>query len=242
MSHVIPVFANFLDVPPVQKWQQKSVQTPKIEEKKLPWLKDRTISAALSELDNISFSEKDLMYLKNMGVNPPFKNGAEVIDFIKKSNVRIRFAKTSSKHIHAQYDYEKNTIYINDLYKNSQDFPVILAIAEAILHEAGHAKDNDSDSSVQEELDFLGMNAVAHRAFLKKYGDIFSESDELIVKDGVIVYSELFFDPDPDKEKLVERMKKKYGYLPDGDYLHPSSKLAKKIKYTDFSQLTTAEN
>ena len=235
MSGINAVFANFLNVPPVQNWQTKPAQTPKIELKKLPWLKDRTIAAALSELDNIRFGENDLSYLKNMGVNPPYKSGFEAVEFIKKSNVRIAFAKTSSKHIHAQYDYEKNTIYINDLYKNSQDFPVILAISEAILHEAGHAKDNDGDSSIQEELDFLGMNAIAHRAFLKKYGDIFNESDELIVKDGVNVYAELFFDPDPDKQKLVERMKTKYGYLQQGDTLHPASKLARTIKGVDFS-------
>ena len=235
MPQINTVFTNFLNVPPVQNWQTKPQQTPKIEAKKLPWLKDRTIAAALSELDNISFDKKDLAYLKAMGVNPPYKSGSGAVDFIKNSNVRIAFAKTSSKHIHAQYDYEKNTIYINDLYKNSQDFPVILAIAEAILHEAGHAKDNDGDSSIQEELDFLGMNAIAHRAFLKKYGDIFNESDELIVKDGVNVYAELFFEPDPDKKKLVERMKKKYGYLQQGDALHPASKLARKIKGFDFT-------
>lgn len=230
MTGVSPVFVNFANVPPVQSWRMNTIKNPNVELKELPWLKDKTIAAALSELENIEFDERDFDYLKNMGVKPPFRSGAEAVAFIKKSNTRIAFSEMSSKHIHAQYDYEKNMIYINDLYQNSQDFPVILAIGEAILHEAGHAKDNDGDSSIQEELDFLGMNAIAHRAFLKKYGDIFSESDELIVKDGVNVYSDLFFEPDPDKQKLVERMKIKYGYLPLGDQIHPASKLAKRIK------------
>lgn len=231
VSSVSPIYSGFLNIPKSFDYQKKeSVKTPNTELKKLPWLKDKTIATALSELENIVFDSSDIDYLKNMGVKPPFKNGTDVIEFIKKSNARIAFSKVSSKHIHAQYDYEKNMIYINDLYKGTQDFPVILAIAEAILHEAGHAKDNDGDSSIQEELDFLGMNAVAHRAFLKKYGNIFEESSELIVKDGVIVYSELFFDPDPDKTNLVERMRVKYGYLPAGDPVHPASSLAKKIK------------
>ena len=230
MNGVSPVFVSFSNVPPVQNWHTKSIKTSVVEQQQLPWLKDKTIAAAVSELENIKFEEKDLAYLKNIGVNPPFSSGTEAVDFIKDSNVRIAFSGMSSKHIHAQYDFEKNMIYINDLYENSQDFPVILAIAEAILHEAGHARDNDGESSIQEELDFLGMNAVAHRAFLDRYGDIFNESEELIVKDGVNVYSELFFDPDPDKQKLLERMKIKYGYLPAGDQLHPASKLAKKIK------------
>lgn len=235
MTGISPVFVNFSNVPPVQKWNTKTIKNPNVELQELPWLKDRTIAAALSELENINFDEKDLAYLKDMGVKPPYKSGADAVNYIKNSNTRIAFSQMSSKHIHAQYDYEKNMIYINDLYKDSQDFPVILAIGEAILHEAGHAKDNDGDSSIQEELDFLGMNAVAHRAFLKKYGDIFNESDELIVKDGVNVYSELFFDPDPDKQKLLERMKTKYGYLPAGDEIHSASKLAKKIKKSTIS-------
>ena len=230
MTPVSPVFSNFINVPPPQNWNKKTPASPNVELKTLPWLKDQTIAAALSELENITFSEKDINYLKNLNVNPPFKSGKEAVDFIKKSNARIIFSKMSSKHIHAQYDFEKNMIYINDMYKNSQDFPVILAISEAILHETGHAKDNDGDSSVQEELDFLGMNAVAHRAFLNKYGDIFVESDELIVKDGVSIYAELFFEPDPDKKRLVERMRKKYGYLPAGDVLHKPSKIALEIK------------
>jgi hypothetical protein len=172
------------------------------------WLDDKIINAAVNEISQLTFDEQDAGYLTNMGCVLPFYSGAEAADFIKKSNVGIAFEKISSKHVHAQYDYDKNLIMLNDIYKNTSEFPVILALAEAILHECGHAKDFDRESSVQEELNNLGMNAVAHRAFLKKYGnDVFNKSDALIIKDGVSVYSKLFFDSDSKKKKLVRRIR-----------------------------------
>ena len=74
------------------------------------------------------------------------------------------------------------------------------------------------------------MNAVAHRAFLKKYGNIFSDAREPIIRDGVSLYEELFFDPDPDKRRLIERIKEKYGDLPSGDRMHPPGAIARAIK------------
>lgn len=198
--------------------------------KKLPWLKDKAIVSALAELHDLNFDPEDIKYLKNMGVNVPYNIGAEAVHFIEKQNIRIIFDRTSEKTIHAQYDFGKNIIIINNRYKNTKDFSVILAIGEAILHEAGHAKDNDGDSSIQEELDFLGMNAVAHRAFLRKYGNIFSDSNEPIVHDGVSVYAKLFFEPDPEKQNLIERVRSKYGDLPSGDRMHPPGALARTIK------------
>ena len=234
MTPVAPVFANIYNSFPLKdmKWKrtnsQKAVIPP--DASQLQWLDDPTLSAAINELAQLEFSQTDIKYLNNIAVILPFKSGKEAFEFIKNSNIRISFEKTSSKHIHAQYDYGKNLIMINDMYKNNQDFPVILAIAEAILHECGHAKDNDGDSSIQEEICNLGMNATAHRAFVKKYGDIFKESDALIIKDVVSVYSTLYFDPDPDKKELVRRIRSKYGYLPVGDMLHPPSPLAFRIK------------
>lgn len=197
---------------------------------KLPWLNDKSLEAALLELKELKFDEEDIKYLKNMGVNVPYKSGADALSYIGKQNIRIIFDKPSEQNIHAQYDFFKNIITINNRYKGTADFPVILAIGEAILHEAGHAKDNDGDSSVQEELDFLGMNAIAHRAFLRKYGDIFSDSNEPIIRDGVSVYAKLFFEPDPEKQNLIQRIKDKYGDLPSGDRMHPPGALARAVK------------
>lgn len=233
MAPVAPVFSNINPIlwfKPDAKKNSAAKTTIPVYANEFHWLKDPTISAALNELEEIHFEQNDIKYLNNMGIILPFRSGHEAMQYIKNSNIRISFEKTSSKNVHAQYDYSKNLIMINDMYKKSQDFPVILAIAEAILHECGHAKDNDGDSSVQEELCNLGMNAAAHRAFAKKYGDIFKESDALIIKDGVSLYSTLFFDPDPEKKELINRIRTKYGYLAAGDMLHPPSQLAFRVK------------
>lgn len=237
MPIVSPIFSNISNNFLLSNYKRPSASVNKtanpinqVFSKELHWLKDPTISSAINELEQLEFDPNDVKYMNNMGIILPFRSGKEAVDFIKKSNARISFEKTSSEHIHAQYDYEKNLIMINNMYKKTQDFPVILAVAEAILHECGHAKDNDGDSSIQEELGNLGMNAIAHRACVKKYGDIFKESDALIIKDGVSIYSTLFFDPDPSKKDLVNRIRTKYGYLPVGDMLHPPSYLSYRIK------------
>lgn len=193
----------------------------------LPWVKDIVLESALSEINDLYFDPADIRYVENMGIELPFKSGKECVDFIKKENIRLGFAKPYEKSIHAQYSFDANTIMINKRYKGTKDYAVMLAIGEAILHEAGHAKDRDGQSSIQEELNFLGMNAVAHRAFIKKYSDVFSESTAPIVCDGVSVYAKLFFEPDPEKKNLIARIKEKYGDLPVGDRLHPPGVIAK---------------
>lgn len=198
--------------------------------KDMPWIKDKSIAIALVELKKLKFDSKDLMYLKSIGVNVPFKSGEDAYNFIKKQNVRILFEPTSERGVHAQYDYYKNLIVINEKYKNVKDFAVILAISEAILHETGHAKDKDGHSSIQEELDFLGLNAIAHRAYLREYGDVFLNLREPIISDGVSVYSKLFFDADPDKISLKKRIAEKCGELPQGDSVHPAGKIAQDVK------------
>lgn len=224
---------------PVMSYPQPVFYTDPVEQrramgidfsKEMPWLTDKAIQTALSELRSLTFSPDDLRYLQSMGVETPFKSGKECVDFIEKENIRILFDKPAQNDVHAQYEFLKNTVTINDRYKGTTDFAIMLAIAEAILHEAGHAKDKDSDSSIQEELNFLGMNAVAHRAFIKKYGDIFSDTKEPIVNDGVSLYAKLFFEPDPYKRNLVNRIKEKYGDLPAGDRLHPPGKIARAAK------------
>lgn len=195
-----------------------------------PWVKDKSIASALVELKKLKFAPEDVMYLKSFGINIPFKSGAEAVDFIEKQNIRILFEPTSENGVHAQYDFYKNLIVINKNYKDNDDFALTLAISEAILHETGHAKDKDGYSSIQEELNFLGMNAIAHRAYMKKYGNLFSDSDAPIISDGVSVYAKLFFEPDPEKKALVKRIFEKYGNLPSGDSKHPPGTIARNIK------------
>lgn len=195
-----------------------------------PWVKNPIIISALDELTHVVFSTEEEAYLKNLGLEIPFSSGQEAVDFIKKSNLRIDFADTGSDGIYAQYDYGENKIFLNKKYKNTSDTADILALAEAILHESGHAKDNDGDSSIQEELNNLGMGALAHKFFERKYPQIFDSSNTLIVNDGVNVYSALFFDNDPQKKALIQRVQSKYISLPEGDKKHSPSSLAHVIK------------
>lgn len=195
-----------------------------------PWVKDANIQAAIRALSKITFDPQDAAYVRSIGANMPFNSGAEALDFLRKSNARIVFDKLSSPEVHAQYDFDKNFIRINETYRDTLNTAEILAIAEAILHEAGHAKDGDNASSLQEEIDCLAMNVLAHRYIQRQYPHMFSNSSSRIVQDGVSIYEKLFFDPDPNKKALVERLQDKYGYLPLGDRVHPPSQLAMKVK------------
>lgn len=195
-----------------------------------PWVTNPIITSALDELKHVKFDLTDKTYLENMGLELPFKTGKEAVDFIKKSNLRIAFSDTGSENIHAQYDFTENKILLNKKYKNTSDTADVLALAEAILHETCHAKDNDAASSIQEELNNLGMGALAHRYFEKKYPTIFDHANTLIVNDGVNIYAKIFFDKDPKKKALKQRVQQKYGLLPVGDKLHIPSELAINIK------------
>ena len=237
IAPISPVFNKLSPAVSKHDWKTKATNparpkkiSPAELAKTMPWLKDKAIVAAIAELHDLEFSKDDVEYLKNIGVNVPFKTGADAVHFIQKQNIRIIFDQTTESNIHAQYDFGKNIVTINNRYKNTNDFSVVLAISEAILHEAGHAKDNDGESSIQEELEFLGMNAIAHRAYLKKYGNIFNDSTEPIVKDGVSVYAKLFFEDDIDKKNLINRISEKYGDLPTGDRIHPPGDIARTIK------------
>jgi len=194
------------------------------------WIKDSNLLSAMNSLGQLKFEEDDVKHVQSMGAVLPFLSGKEAVKFIKDSNIRVKFAELSSVNIHAQYDYDSNYILINNIYKNTKNPAEILAISEAILHEAGHAKDYDGVSTVQEEIDCLSMNAISHRALLKKHPRVFENQNSLIINDGVCVYSSLFFDEDPAKNALVARLKLKYGHLPSGDFKHPPTPLAFKVK------------
>ncbi len=189
-----------------------------------------SILKSLEYLKQIKFNPDDIKTVQKMGVILPFMSGEDSFNFIKNENIIIKFEKLSLPNTHAQYDFENNVIKINELYKNTQNPAEILAISEAIFHETGHAKDKDGQNSIQEEIDCLALNALAHRSFLTKYSDIFKDSNTLIVQDGVKIYEQLFFDFDPQKNKLVERLKEKYGFLPAGDFNHPPRELAFRVK------------
>lgn len=221
------VYKNF--TVSVQKKNLSEILTEEAIMKDFPWIKDKNIILALNELKQIKFDRNEVEYLKKIGVNLPFDSGAQAVDFLRNSNARILFDEMPED-VHAQYDFSKNFIKINHRYKNTLNTAEILAIAESILHEAGHAKDNDNQSSIQEEINFLGLNALAHRDLQRRYPHMFKTSDSPIVQDGVSVYEKLFFDADANKLGLIRRLQIKYGYLPAGDSKHPPSTLATRVK------------
>lgn len=202
----------------------------KTQQSSIPWVKEENLLKAVNQLNYIKFDKDDVKHVQSMGIVLPFQSGKEAVDYIKNSHIGIKFDKFDSKYVHAQYDFDNNCIKINDIYKNTQNKAVILAISEAILHETGHAKDKDEGTSLQEEIECLALNAIAHRSIVKNIPNAFENSDSLIVKDGVCVYGDLFFGANDSKSALTERIKIKYGHLPVGDFKHPPSALAYKVK------------
>ena len=230
MASILPVTTSPYIKQPIVHNRPNTVASPeRTIEQEFPWVKDKNLLLALNELKQIKFLPEEIDELKKVGVRVPFNSGAEAVKFLHESNTRIVF-DSMDKEIHAQYDFNKNFIKINKIYKNTMNTAEILAIAEAILHEAGHAKDKDGESSVQEEINCLGTNALAHRDLKRRYPHMFRTSEALIVQDGVRVYERLFFDNDTEKKGLVKRLQLKYGYLPAGDVKHQPSALAIKVK------------
>lgn len=184
---------------------------------------DPTIKEALEKLREVKFLSGDLEYLNSMGVNTIYKSGEEAIKTIFDNKINIEFAPIDSNKAHAQWDCENNKIIINDKYKNTKDPAVILAISEAMFHEAGHAKDKDGVSSIQEEIDCLALNTLAFRYHSLKYAKVFEQAkDSAIINDGVALYAKLYFDKDPNKQALVNRVIEKYGDLDFNSPNHPT--------------------
>ena len=195
-----------------------------------PEIHNAVIISALEELSQVEFDIYDISYINSLGAKLAFSSGRNVVEYLKTNNTKIIFEKIPIKGVYGQYNYKDNAIIINHDYKNSNKKADILAVAEAIIHEAGHSKDKDFNNSVQEEIDNLALNVLTHKYFSKKYPGIYNSSDSPIVKDGVNVYANLFFDNDPDKNALVARLRQKYGYLPSGDVRHPFSVISLKVK------------
>jgi len=187
------------------------------------------IARALFELKKIEFDNNDLIYMRCLGAKDVFENGKEAADFIKSQGIKVEFEKFEDPQIHARWDYDKNTIFINSSYSKLNDLAGVLAISEAILHEAGHAKDLDPGSSLQEELECLALNVLAHRYHKKIYPGIFENQSANLFDEGVKLYENLFFQFDLNKTQLKERMNKMYGFLSAECPKHPSSKFVQEI-------------
>ena len=191
------------------------------------------INHALKELESAEYDKTDILYMKSMGINPPFQSGKEAVEYLKNKNIPIKYGKFSDSKVHAclaKDETGERTVMINAKYKDSKSMPEILATAEPIVHEAGHAKEEDTTTSIQRELDNLSLNVLTHRSFEKQYPKVFEGCNSFFFKEGVSLYPKLFFEYGIDKTGLKERVADKYGHMQAGDYKHPASKLANEIK------------
>lgn len=174
------------------------------------------IQQALSLLGQIQNLPDDERYMRHLGLNPPFKNGADALRLIQEKGIQVEFGDMGDSPAHAQWIPERNLIMINQRYRGDNSKATLYAISEAIYHEAGHAFGNgDGNSSIQEEMNCLALNTLGnryHAASDPEYAKMASSSP--LIADGVALYSRLFFDPDPYKKGLINRVVQKYGDLP----------------------------
>lgn len=181
-----------------------------------PISSDPLITQALHYLGEIRNLPQDEVTLSQMGVNILFHCGQDALDLIRQKNIKVAFGDMGDSLAHAQWIKDDNLIMINQKYKNDSSWPNLYAISEAIYHEAGHAgRMGDDRSSIQEEIDCLALNTLAYRyhtATNPQY--VLVSGTNRLIADGVALYAKLFFDPDPNKTALVNRVIDKYGFLP----------------------------
>lgn len=188
---------------------------------------DDVLTEALDKLSTLKFSNDEIKKVQRYGAKPVFKSGKEALDFAKEQNISIVFGKVDQPDIHAQWQNDKNTIVINELYRENRDEALVYAISAALLHELAHAKDKDGISSIQEEIDCLAMNALAFNEYKKQNPTLFQQNASPIIKDGVALYADLFMGND--EGALVDRVRLKYGNLKTGSPNHEPQKFALKV-------------
>ncbi len=174
------------------------------------------IAQALQLLSGIQHLPGDEQYLRNMGIDVIFRGGADAARLIQEKNVNVVFGDMGDSPAHAQWLSEDNTIMVNQKYQGDMRPENLYAISEAIYHEAGHAaRSGDNQASIQEELNCLALNVLGYRyhtAVDPQFAQ--SASQSRLIQDGVALYARLFFDADPTKQALVNRVIEKYGMLP----------------------------
>lgn len=206
---------------PVQK-QPNNISTPKPAShyKKLidtmPGINrmPAEIYHALILLGQIRHKPGDEAHMQNLGVDLLFRNGEEALKVILDNGIKVEFGDMGDTKAHAQWLRDDKLIMINQKYKGRLSKDTLYAISEAIYHEAGHAtRLGDNRASIQEEINCLALNTLAHRyhSFIDKdYQN--SHSNSRLITDGVALYARLFFSDD--LEPLVNRIVEKYGSLP----------------------------
>jgi hypothetical protein len=181
--------------------------------------RDPVIIEALRILEQTTNLPQDEAYLESIGINIIFHTGREALEVIQRLNASVEFGDTGDPNAHAIWSKEENKMIINQNYRGNMSMPVLYAIAESIYHEAGHAaRLGDNQSSIQEELDCLALNTLAYRSHVANDPRYVSATSSgplrQLFENGVALYPRLFFDPDPHKRALVNRVIEKYGMLP----------------------------
>lgn len=193
------------------------------------------IQQALGILALIRNLPGDEAYLRSMGIDIIFNNGQQALDVIRNKGIRVDFGDMGDSKAHAQWIAEQNLIMINQKYRGDFSKANLYAISEAIYHEAGHAaRSGDNQASVQEELNCLGLNTLAYR-YHSTIDPQFANTanSSRLIQDGVALYSRLFFDADPWKRGLVNRVIEKYGMLPASTPDHPIPVLPYQVPMAD---------
>jgi len=197
------------------------------------------LGRALDLLGGIQHIPAEESYLRTLGLSPCFHNGKEALDMIKNNHIQVVFEDMGDSLAHAQWDAEQSKIMVNAKYRGDNSPTTLYAISEALYHEAGHAANvvtdprtgqhynlslggvglkplGDGESSIQEELDCMALNSLAHghhEATDPAYAQ--ASSSSRLLRDGVqLYYRYLLKDPDPYKNAIINRIALKYPDLP----------------------------
>ncbi|MEB3245854.1 MAG: hypothetical protein VKJ06_07715 [Vampirovibrionales bacterium] len=186
------------------------------------------LQAALKLLGTIKPLPADVNYLKQMGVDVIYPSGADALRTIIQKGIKVEFAELDDDKAHAEWIAEENRIVVNKKYQGDVTPATLYGLAAALFHEAGHAgRRGDNEASIQEEINCLALNVLAHRYFQATQPAYqFAASQSRLITDGVALYSNLFFDTDPSKQRLVQRVIQKYGMLPPNSPDHPTPNTA----------------
>lgn len=190
-------------------------------------VKDREIYAALNVLAQTENLPQDEAYLAGLGINIIFRNGREALDLIRQKGISVEFGDLGDDSAHAVWQNDQNRMLVNQKYRGNMSPAILYGIAASIYHEAGHAaRRGDGESSIQEEIDCLALNTMAYRSHVSKdpaYASMSASGPHAaLLENGVALYPKLFFDPDPYKRRLINRIIQKYGDLPPETPDHPS--------------------
>ena len=213
--------------------------TPQITPTADPKSDPAIINQALNLLGGIQHIPQEEAYIRQLGLSPCFHNGQEALRMIRNNNIQVVFGDMGDSPAHAQWVADQRTIMINQKYRGDNSPTTLYAISEAMYHEAGHAANvvtdpvtgqhhnlsilgngptsiGDDESSLQEELDCMALNSLAHgyhEAIDPAYAKAASSSR--LLHDGVqLYYRYLLHDTDPYKNAIINRMVEKYGELP----------------------------